>query len=138
MERDHANSVDAGSSVAAPVEFSSNFHRQRRLTEAGAFDRVFRKSRRSADGFFTVLYRPNDLGYPRVGLAIAKKRVRQAVTRNRLKRIIRESFRTTRLPLNGLDIVVLARDQAGAAANPDLFVSLTRHWNALGKSRGQS
>jgi ribonuclease P protein component len=101
------------------------------LLVAADFDPVFRQSQRSADQNFTVLFRPNRLGYARVGLAIAKKRVRRAVDRNRLKRLIRESFRNARPELDGLDIVVLARNNTARADNATLFVSLERHWQML-------
>lgn len=49
----------------------------------------------------------NDLGFNRLGLVISKKNLPRAVDRNRVKRVIRESFRTRQLP--GLDVVALAR-----------------------------
>lgn len=109
------------------------FNRQSRLTAATEFDEVFRRSRRSADSLFTVLYRSNGLGYPRLGLAIAKKRIRRAVDRNRLKRLIRESFRAAMLNLRGFDIVVMARDRAACADNVAILASLEKHWQTLGK-----
>lgn len=131
MHFDQAIPDVAGSDIDAGIGTNAKFTRVSRLTTASAFDCVFRKSRRSADGFFTVLYRTNDLGYPRLGLAIAKKRVRRAVGRNRLKRLIRESFRAIQPQLNGLDIVVLARDKAGMAPNAEVSASLARHWRRL-------
>ena len=47
-----------------------------------------------------------------MGLAIAKKCARRAVDRNRLKRLVRESFRLERLGLPGLDLVVMCRRDA--------------------------
>ena len=128
VERDLAI---AGSDIDTGIGTTAKFTRVSRLTLASDFDRVFRKSRRSADGLFTVLYRANGLGYPRLGLAIAKKRVRLAVGRNRVKRLIRESFRAAQPQLNGLDIVVLARDKVGVAPNAEVSVSLAHHWQTL-------
>jgi len=108
------------------------FPRPNRLTHAADYDRVFKRAKRSGDLFFTVLYCRNDLGYPRLGLAIAKKRVRRAVARNRLKRIIRDSFRRAKSQLLGVDIVIMARDQTEQAENHDLFASLEQHWRAVG------
>jgi len=118
------------STLCDPVE--SSFSRRQRLIESTEFTRVFRNGRRSADGFFTVLYLPNSLGYPRLGLAVAKKNVRHAVRRNRLKRLARESFRLAGPALDSLDIVVLARRQADPATNSDLFLSLQNHWRRVG------
>lgn len=113
------------------TDISSNIRSRYRLPGAAEFNRVFQQCRRSGDRFFTVLYCSNDLGYPRLGLAIAKRNVRLAVQRNRLKRIIRESFQAARPRLSGVDIVVMARPQAQNATNPDLFASLRQHWRRL-------
>ncbi len=111
------------------------FPRPNRLTHAADYDRVFKRAKRSGDPFFTVLYCRNNLGYPRLGLAIAKKRVRRAVARNRLKRIIRDSFRRAKSQLLGVDIVIMARDQTEQAVNRDLFLSLEQHWRAVARCK---
>ena len=91
---------------------SSNIRGRNRLPGKSGFNNVFKQSQRSADRFFTVLYCSNELGYPRLGLAIAKRNCRLAVQRNRLKRLIRESFRLARPLIGGVDIVVLNRKSA--------------------------
>jgi ribonuclease P protein component len=117
---------------AAETEFNeSRFSRQLRLTDSNQFGPVFKNSRRSGDHLFTVLYRPNGLRYARLGLAIAKKSVRRAVGRNRLKRLIRESFRSAQQQLIGKDIVIMARHNADSASNAEIFASLRRHWQSL-------
>jgi ribonuclease P protein component len=109
----------------------ASFKRRFRLTGATDFERVFQENQRSVDGLFTVLYRRNGLGYPRLGMAIAKKQVRSAVARNRLKRLIRESFRVAKIQLSDLDIVIMARRQAGTSANALVTASLCKHWQTL-------
>ena len=47
-----------------------------------------------------------------MGLAIAKKQLRPAIARNRVKRMAREAFRHQQRMLEGLDIVVLCRSGA--------------------------
>ena len=64
----------------------------------------------------------------RLGLAISKKNCRLAVQRNRLKRIVRESFRSNKEMLGGLDIVVMCQTAASRARNKELFDSLAEHW----------
>ena len=107
------------------------FSRQVRLTQAQEFSRIFDKPVRSKVGGLIVLARRNDLGYPRLGLAIAKKNVRAATGRNRIKRLIRESFRQHQSKLCGIDIVVLTRPGVGDRSNPVLFKALEKHWNSL-------
>lgn len=77
---------------------------------------------------FTVLYKQNGGQEARLGLAISAKHCRGAVRRNRLKRIVRESFRLHRRDLQGLDLVLLNQPQAARASNAALFDSLERHW----------
>jgi ribonuclease P protein component len=104
------------------------FQRTSRLTDAASFGRVFRKARRSRDKMFTVLTTENPGNEARLGMAISKKHCRLASDRNRLKRIIRESFRQHRAELGGLDIVVLNQSDTQQADNKALFDSLAAHW----------
>ena len=77
---------------------------------------------------FTVLYKNNDGQEARLGLAISKKHCKLSVGRNRLKRMVRESFRNHRATLQGLDVVVLNQPAAMRAGNKALTDSLQRHW----------
>lgn len=51
--------------------------------------------------------------------------------RNRLKRLIRESFREHQDMLNGLDIIVIARHGLARARGPAIFEELATHWTEL-------
>ena len=84
---------------------------------------------------FTVLYRDNGKRAPRLGLAVSKKNCRQAVGRNRIKRIVRESFRLNQNRLPGIDIVVLSQPGTHKANNKELFSSLAAHWTACAGGR---
>ena len=103
-----------------------------KLLNAADFDRVFDKSARSSDQFFTILLRPNDLERPRLGMAISKRRVKLAVGRNRLKRLVRENFRLTQRNCNA-DYVVMAGKHGAIGTNQELKKSLERHWGLLKK-----
>ena len=103
-----------------------------RLPDGAAFDHVFKGAASSRDKWFTVLYRTNNKKIARLGLAIAKKNCRQATGRNRIKRIVRESFRLHKETLAGLDVVVMNRPAAASAANRQLFDSLAQHWQRCG------
>lgn len=113
---------------------SQRFTRQQRLLDAKAFSQVFsNQAVRSVDNSLTLIAAPNDMGSPRLGLAIAKKQLRKAVDRNRCKRIIRESFRQHSQQLPALDIVVLARSELLHTDNAQLHDKLARHWQRLAK-----
>jgi len=113
---------------------SSHLHRldaRLKLTRAVDFESVFRHGRRSTDELFTVLYHPSSLDRARLGMTTSAKRIRTAVRRNRIRRLIRESFRQAVGRLPGIDIVVVVREPAAKAANQDLFRSLEKHWERL-------
>jgi ribonuclease P protein component len=111
-----------------PSSGCQRFHPNHRLPDQAAYSHVFGGASRSRDRLFTILSRRNHLDVARLGLAISKKQCRLATGRNRLKRIVRESFRQHLVALEGLDIVVLAQSGAAAADNRTLFDSLTKHW----------
>lgn len=88
--------------------------------------------RRLSDACFSVLILPNDRAEARLGLVIAKKHVREAHARNRIKRVTRESFRRVRQQLPPLDCVVMARSAMTAQKNnAELRSSLEYFWQRL-------
>ncbi len=83
------------------------------------------------DSFFAVNAAPNTLGFARLGLSIGKKAVGNSVSRNRVKRQVRESFRRIASQLPGLDLVVGARNGARTAHNARLQESLDGLWKEI-------
>ena len=113
---------------------SYRFRPSFRLRDAASYGRVFKKARRSRDKWFTVLYRPKRQGDARLGLAISRKACRLASNRNRIKRIVRESFRHNRRSIRSMDVVVLNQPAAANASNEQLFSSLAGHWQTIEKA----
>lgn len=101
------------------------------MPDTAAFSRVFRGASKSRDACFTVLSKANGTGIARLGLAISKKQCRLASGRNRLKRIVRESFRRHEEALAGFDVVVIGQAAATHADNRALFDSLEGHWQTI-------
>ena len=58
-----------------------------------------------------ALFHPNQLPQARLGIIIPKQHIKLAVSRNVLRRVIRESFRHQQEVLKGLDIIVLIRSK---------------------------
>ncbi|NOQ76884.1 MAG: ribonuclease P protein component [Methylococcaceae bacterium] len=110
---------------------SYSFPSRLKLEDPAAYKKVFAKPVKSTDKFFTLLALRNDLDHPRLGLAIAKKNIRKAVTRNLIKRAVRENFRLKQYDLINIDIVVLARRDAANASSAVLSKSLDKHWLKL-------
>lgn len=115
------------------------FSRQSRLLKPAQFKVVFQQSIRSSDEFFRIMARNNGIQQNRLGMAVSKKACARAVGRNRIKRVIRENFRSVMLgPTsdNSLDIVVLPTAQAASQSNKTLDESLSNHWQKLTKKAG--
>jgi ribonuclease P protein component len=86
-----------------------SFPRKLRLQHALQFDGVYAAKVRESRGPLTVFAIPNDLGHPRLGLSVGR-RVGTAVTRNRVKRQLREAFRLLQHDLpRGYDVVINVR-----------------------------
>jgi ribonuclease P protein component len=75
-----------------------------------------------------VIARPNGLEHARLGLAVGVKSAGNAVNRNRIKRLVRESFRTRQRDLPAVDLVVNARPAAGKATNAEIVESVATLW----------
>jgi len=110
------------------IKPSYRFQRHQRLLKPADYQFVFEKAYKSGDKYFTLLVRLNELTQARLGLIIAKKRIKQAVKRNRIKRLVRESFRHHQHQLAGLDCIVMVKNDIAQADNQTLQEALTRHW----------
>lgn len=75
---------------------------------------------KASQGSFLLLARPSESGNSRIGFIIAKKKVRLAVDRNRIKRCVRDDFRLMNSELPAMDIVFLARQDLSVIDNTTL------------------
>ena len=118
---------------------SQDFSREKRLLTPRHFKAVFDSPTGKVPGKnLLLLVRNNDLDHPRLGLVIGKKSVKLSVERNRLKRLMRESFRLHQDNLVGWDIVVVARKGLGDIENPELIQHFGKLWKRLARSRPAS
>jgi ribonuclease P protein component len=110
--------------------------RKERLTKTNEFAAVYQHGDSQVNRFLVMRSIPNGLDITRFGF-IASKRVGNAVARNRVKRLLRESLRHT--PVEpGRDIVLIARSPACAADYHSLRAAahqLLRRARLLGESR---
>ncbi len=107
------------------------FPKTARLTQPREFKQVLDSGQRQSDACFILISLPGATGQPRLGLVVARRHLRRAVDRNRVKRMVRESFRHSRASLPARDIVVMARAAAGGKPAPALRESLARHWRRM-------
>ena len=127
--------VPRGATVSSPEgDWGERFPRAARLLGSAQFQRVFAGATRVADRHFTILARPNGLGHPRLGLAVSRRTARRAVQRNRLRRLVRESFRRRQADLPAVDLVVIAKPTAVAAPARRLHQALETLWSRMAVS----
>jgi ribonuclease P protein component len=101
-----------------------------RLRRASDFA-ALRQAARWQGRHFLLRWRTGQEGNARLGLAVSRKVSKRAVERNRIKRVVRESFRTERERLPALDILVIAHTSAVGTPNPELFADLGLAWRKL-------
>jgi len=92
---------------------SFDFPKEARLRKRAEFLRVYEQGDRIEGRYMTVFILPNSADRHRVGITATKKAIGKAHDRNRAKRLLRETFRLSRLELSAvepkLDVVLNAR-----------------------------
>lgn len=97
-------------------EGSHDFARVRRIVKTDEFSSVFRLRPTQKSAHFVLYTRPNSLPHARLGVVAAKRFAPRAVTRNTIKRMTRELFRTSGLP--PLDCIVRLSRPVNAKDGP--------------------
>lgn len=111
----------------------ASFPRHVRVRARADFDRIFADAKRTAAPLLAV-HLLREPGPARLGLAVSRKVDRRAVGRNRIKRVLRETFRHLQPQLTPGSYVVVARPAAADADGATLqaaFVSALRRARAL-------
>jgi ribonuclease P protein component len=107
------------------------FTKNRRLLKASEYKEVFDRNRlKVAHPKLLLLALPNNSGQSRLGLVLGKKNIPTAVGRNRVKRVVRETFRQFDFPV-ALDIVFLARKGADQLSSQEMNLLLHQSWCRL-------
>ncbi len=116
---------------------ASRFQKDKRLLNAGDYSRVFDEpDARASHRHLLLLARNNERGSHRLGLVIAKKNVKLAVQRNRIKRVTREFFRQLPDTEPHMDVILLARRGLEQLDNALLSSTLQQQWQKLVKTTG--
>lgn len=91
-----------------------------RLCQNKSFQAVYRAGKSYANKYLVLYVLPNRTAKRQIGFA-AGKRLGCAVVRNRLKRLLRESYRLHQSNLiNGVDLVLVARQPLTKAGLPQV------------------
>lgn len=109
--------------------------REARICRPADFEALRSSSGRAGGRCFHLRYRRNGLDHARLGLAISKRVSKRAVERNRIKRLLRESFRRVRHQLPPIDLMVMGREQAAGVRGAQLLVEIDALWKKLLENR---
>jgi len=95
------------------------------LTRNSLFKKAYSRGANCANSLLALYTLRNNVGVIRLGITVNKK-VGNAVTRNRVKRLIKENYRQSEDTLKkGFDIVVVARMRAANAGYNDIQGALS-------------
>ncbi len=97
------------------------------------FKSVFSNPIKASSAEITLLAIPNSEQHPRLGLTVAKRYVKRANQRNRIKRVIRDSFRLNQHDIPHLDIVVLVRNGVMEMENTEINKLIEKLWRKLSR-----
>ncbi len=112
------------------------FPKNQRLLSRRQFVRLTRCGRRLQSAHFLLLWAPRSAGRSRLGITVTR-RLGKATARNRLKRLVRESFRQSSLVPPGLDLALVAQRGADALGYAQLDQELCGLWQRLRELRRQ-
>ena len=104
-----------------------------RLRKRSEFLRLKDSAQKFASRGILVVWQSNDLAYARLGVTVSKK-IGCAVTRNRIKRFVRETFRNNRSLLPAVDLNVIARSEAATMDFHGLQQQLLKAFRHIGVS----
>ena len=105
--------------VPALTYMSGTFERTRRIVKTDEFSSVFRLRPIFQTDHLVLYAQPNSLSHARLGVVAAKRLAPRAVTRNAVKRAVREGFRQSdMLRSTGLDCVVRLSKPVGSKQQP--------------------
>lgn len=110
-----------------------SFTKASRLLGSAQFSAVFSQARFKVSAKNLLILACPSQGPARLGIVVAKKNVRLAVQRNRIKRLIRESFRTRQEEFGTIDLVVLARPIPDSMGNDEFRAQLNYLFDELVK-----
>src|ERR1700761_7006923 len=122
----HATSIPDASSASFPASH--------RMLRPAQFKRAYADGKPFSNEFFTVNVVPNEVAWARLGMSIAARNLRRAVDRNRIRRLIRESFRMHQQGLPPVDIIIGARPSVLQADRACLNAALEKIWRRVAAS----
>ena len=98
-----------------------------RLKKRKDFENTYKKGKTISNNFFLIKITYNNLEFNRIGFVVSKKTANKIVTRNKIKRKIREIIRLMQDELkNGYDVIVIAKSGCLNQKYKDLKINLEK------------
>lgn len=126
----HVAGAKAGCGSPFSYPHSVSLPTKQRIRKPAEFRRVFARGKRSSNSLTNVVAVANELSYLRVGLSVSR-RVGSAVTRNLVKRRIRNAFANMNIT-GGWDVVVTAKPHSSEVSYEDLDQAIQNSVEQLG------
>ena len=101
------------------------------MTNKLNFNHVLSSNTRSEDELFSVFFVKNKTNRCRLGVSLPKKTIAKAATRNKIKRIIKNSFNVFFQTTKGIDVVVRAKREPQTNTSDKILQSLDQHWKTV-------
>ena len=113
---------------------NARFTKEQRLLTPAAFREVFdAPERKLHQSHLMAFVRTNTHEQPRVGMAITKRKVPTAVSRNLIKRQIREQFRVKASVLENKDIIFIVKNSIKGISKLELKNEISNIFKKLEK-----
>jgi ribonuclease P protein component len=119
------------STTQQPQGQGQTYPKTRRLIKTIEYKRVFNHGSKVVCPQLVMLHAGAHDRRSRIGI-VASRKVGGAVTRNRIKRTLREIYRTLPYSISG-DLVIIARNAAGQGSYKDLALAFDQCYKRLAK-----
>ena len=90
-----------------------SFNKQAKLVKTDEFSSVFNFRKRISSQHLVIHYQPNTKQHARLGLVVGKKIAKSAVSRNYMRRVLREFFRLNQHEITHVDLVIRVQKKFG-------------------------
>ncbi|MBI4833744.1 MAG: ribonuclease P protein component [Planctomycetes bacterium] len=105
------------------------FRKKEHLLKERDFERLLKHAERLGDKLMTIYLLPNELPHSRLGIIVAKKRVRKSTRRNYIKRLVREAYRLNKNLLPKKHDIIINITQTEGFSLKDIEESLLKLTN---------
>ncbi len=110
-----------------------SFTKEKRLLKYSQFQFVRQGGLRVRDHHVILNAKDNDLGFARLGLITSKKSLPKSVTRNKMRRLVREWFRENQQDLPSMDFVIIMTYSSASLISGNLTLCLNKLVQKLAK-----